>query len=523
MLSAVAAGAISTAALAGATVDPQQPMGAPLQGLTAEQLERFFAGMEAYDTPLQVGASGKKGGFDPLGYLGGSLLQAQAISDDCAEQIPDEATITANRVTNGAMGYGLVEAIPDDDIRAVVDAQPAAQQGMVHEVIALEDPPGSDLHVGRFGWKAQLATVLSFSGDASLMEMGLTNRLVGEENDPNGINPPELADCDTVPDPEDVPDGQGFDFIDRVTDFQRFLSGPPQTPKSGMSGEAIFETIGCAVCHHPSYTTADDPALEDALRNVSIRPYTDFALHNMGLGADFIADGDAGQQDMKTPPLWGVRWRDPIWHDGRFGAGTFESRITDAINEHGEFQSQGADSAAAYAALPQEDKDAVIAFLNSLGQREFDHSGNNIVDLADFFDFAACMEIDVPITPDDPCAISDIDQNQIVDMNDFASFMIVYEGYRGDCDGNGVLDLIDILNGDATDANQDGIPDSCEPTCDGDTNGSNGVDVDDLLAVLAQWGPCPGGVAPCSADLNIDGKVDVDDLLFVLAAWGPCP
>ena len=163
---------------------------------------------------------------------------------------------------------------------------------MAHMVAALEDPMGAPLRVGRFGWKSQVATVLTFSADAALNEMGLTNRFLMDDNDPNGIDPPVLMDCDTVLDPEDTPDGQGFDFVDRVTHFQRFLAQPPQTPRSGMTGEGTFDSIGCADCHHTQFTTADDPSLEDALRDQTIQPYSDFLLHNMGTLGDGIVQGD---------------------------------------------------------------------------------------------------------------------------------------------------------------------------------------------------------------------------------------
>ena len=161
-----------------------------------------------------------------------------------------------------------------------------------------------------------------------VQEMGITNRFLPFDNDPNGIDPPELAGCDTVPDDPtgmtyednlDLGNGVDREFIDVVTDFQRFMVPPPQTPRSGMAGEALFAQIGCADCHVPTFVTADDPGLEDVLRNREIHPYSDFLLHDMGLNADGIAQGDATIRELKTPPLWGLRLRPELWHDGRFG------------------------------------------------------------------------------------------------------------------------------------------------------------------------------------------------------------
>ena len=294
---------------------PQQPAGAPLLGLTEDQLERFFVGQEQFNRVFEVeeglgpifnqrscglchnnpvggpgsitvtraGLAGDKGGFDPLEELGGTLFQQEAISEDCAEVVPEEANVVAFRVTNGMMGYGLVEAIPDADIQYWADYPPSGEvSGKANIVSAAED----DLdHVGRFGWKADVPTMITFSAGASMNEMGITNPLNPEDNDPNGINPPELADCDTVADPE-----IGMEFIEQLADFQRFLTAAPQTPKSGMTGEEIFVNIGCADCHIAAFMTPDDPELEDAIRNKEIRQYTDYLLHDIGLAADFIQE-----------------------------------------------------------------------------------------------------------------------------------------------------------------------------------------------------------------------------------------
>jgi CxxC motif-containing protein (DUF1111 family) len=533
-------------------------MGDPLAGLTPEQLNRFNVGMLKYNEPLTVanglgpifnkpfcgnchtmplGGPGSitvtrfghadKGVFDPLDSLGGSLLQASAISLECQELIPEIAEIIEPRVTNGALAFGLVEAIPNQALLDNRDSQPSGQQGMANMVSAFEDdektPPNS--HVGRFGWKAQVATVLTFSADASLNELGLTNRFVQTENDPNGNNPPSLGApdfCDQVPDPEDGPDGEGLDFIDHVTFFQRFLGAPPQTPKSGMTGEQLFNRIGCAVCHTPSFTTADDPNLEDAIRNKVIRPYSDFLLHDMGENGDPIVQGDAYAGSVKTPPLWGLRKRDPMWHNGFAtpqGKG-FEGIVRAAIGFHGSVGSQASQSAQSFDDLSPEDQDLLIAFLGSLGQVEFDVDGDDNVNLGDFIGFHACYG--TVINPDLPCAIHDIDQDGDADLDDFASFMLVYVGPRRDCNNNGIFDLLDMLNGVVADVDNNGFADACEPTCDGDVNGTGSVDIQDLLSVVNQWGACAALPASCSGDADFDGVVNVTDLLATIAAWGAC-
>ncbi len=532
-------------------VDLQPRPGDPLPALDADQLERWVMGRTSFEANLSVenglgpifnqtscgschnnpvggpgtqtvtrfGRMSKKGGFDPLAELGGSLLQAQAIDDAVLEIIPEEADVISLRVTNGILAAGLIEAISDEDLLANRDAQPEELRGEAHMVSTFEDPNGP-LRVGRFGWKAQVATVLTFSADAAQNEMGLSNRFLPFDNAPNG-DMERLKEWDNVPDPEDLPDSEGVEFIDRVTDFQRFVAQPPQTPRGAMSGEGVFMAVGCAICHTPTFTTANDPALEDALRDQVIHPYGDFLLHDMGAAGDGIEQGAGGVRELKTPPLWGMRYRSPLWHDGRFLEGTFEERVTDAIMEHGAFGSQGVPSAEAFAALPTAQKQQLLAFLDSLGRVEFDGDGDGDVGVDDFHGysdttgFRGCF--DLSTTPDDPCAVHDVNQDGMVDMADFKQFLVALDTPPADCNGNGIADLREILMGAADDDN-DGILDECEP-CVGDVNADGSVDITDILAVIGDWGPCDG----CPTDLDGNAVVDVTDLLTLLQNWGPCP
>lgn len=479
---------------------PQPKAGRPLNGLTATQAARFQAGRQDFTRVMTVqdglgpifnqtscaschnnpvggpgsitvtrfGFTDGKGNFDPLTALGGSLLQQGAINAACVETIPSAANTTATRVTTSSLGIGLIEAIPDAAIAARELTPPSANvSGRVHWVHLLENPTGP-LRAGRFGWKSQLATVLSFSGDAAQNELGITNRLLPTENAPNG-NAALLQQFDTRPDPEAVADPTtGRDLVDRLTDYQRYLAAPPQTPRGGMTGEALFQAVGCADCHVASYTTSNDPALEPALRNQAIRPYSDFLLHDMGTAADFIPDGDASGQELRTPPLWGVRTKDPLWHDGRVAGGTLQTRIlgpTGVIFQHGAFGSEAAASAAAFANLSAAQKQQVVAFLDSLGRLEFDANGDgarNALDLPAFL--AARAGNGGPYTADMPQAVFDFNQDGFVNQTDLAAFAQVFEG---DCNGNATNDLQDVVSGASGDANENLVPDECE-TCQTD-------------------------------------------------------
>ncbi len=476
---------------------PQPKAGRPLNGLTGTEAARWQAGRQDFTRVMTVqdglgpifnqtscaschnnpvggpgsitvtrfGYTDGKGNFDPLTALGGSLLQQAGINPACVETVPAAANTTATRVTTSSLGIGLIEAIPDAAIAARELTPPSANvSGRVHWVHLLEAPT-APLRAGRFGWKSQLATVLSFSGDAAQNELGITNRLLPTENAPNG-NSTLLSQFDTRPDPEDQIDpATGRDMVDRLTDYQRFLAAPPQTPRSGMAGEAIFAAVGCADCHVASFTTSSSPTLESALRNKTIKPYSDFLLHDMGIAADFIPDGAASGQEIRTPPLWGVRSKDPLWHDGRVAGGTLQSRIlgpTGVIFQHGVFGSEAVASVAAFNNLSPADKQKVVAFLDSLGRLEFDGNADgarNSLDLPGFV--AASAGAGGPYTADAPQAVHDFNQDGYVNQTDLAAFALVFEG---DCNANGTNDLQDVVAGTSADSNGNLVPDDCE-TC----------------------------------------------------------
>ncbi len=509
----------------------QPAMGEPLLGLSQPEEDRFNIGLNRFDRVFTevdglgpafnqnsctschntggAGGSGTiavtrfglatKAGFDSLEMLGGSLFQLNGISPECSEQIPAEANVIIQRTTPSIFGAGLVEAIADADLLANETSPPDANvSGRAHMVPLLEGPAG--LHVGRFGWKAQLASILSFSADASLFEMGLTNRILQDEVDPNGAAPPNLIDCDGVADPEDGPEGGvpgNPHFIDRVTDFQRLLAAPPQTPRDGMSGEALFNSFGCAACHVSTWTTG--AAAESAIAFKTIKPYSDFLLHDMGGLGDGIVQGDATTTEMRTPSLWGMRIRPVLLHDGRASAGVFADRVREAVEWHDLPGSEAQVSAQAYLSASASDQAAVVAFLDSLGRREFDHDGNNIVGSFDLAVFRTCQG-GGPYSPDDPCAISDVDQDGDVDDDDFALFLTVYQGSQDDCNGNLVSDAIDIVDGTANDCNLNGIPDSCEGSFDVLATFINQLLIDDVVPA------CP------LYDANNDGKLNGADI-----------
>jgi CxxC motif-containing protein (DUF1111 family) len=361
--------------------------GAPLAGLTAAELADFHDGRDefvAVETPegglgpifnnsscVACHSAGGVGGastqtvtrfgrltqgqFDDLARLGGSLLQARAIDVAALERVPREASITTRRVTTPLFGAGLMEAVTDDTIEQNArKPQPDGVHGRVSYVL---DVATGQRRVGRFGWKAQHATLLAFAGDAYLNEMGVTSRFFPHENAPNG-RADLLARFDKLPDPEDVvePDS-GKGDIDHAADFMRLLAPAPTLPPTAdsLAGQRLFGNARCTACHTPALTTGN--SLVAALAHKPVALYSDLLLHDMGALGDGIAQETARGRDMRTAPLWGLRLRPAYLHDGR--ARTVEA----AIEAH---DGEAVASRRRFQAMTPTEKQQLVAFLRTL-------------------------------------------------------------------------------------------------------------------------------------------------------------
>ena len=319
--------------------------GDPLPGLTTEQLNLFLDGKDDFEktedvagglgpifnrdscvachsSPATGGASAinvtrfgmtVKGRFDSLDALGGSLLQENAITPEAQELVPSIANVVIQRNSTPLFGLGLIDAIPDSEIvrnaRAYPNERIKGRVGWVTDVVS-----GKRM-AGRFGWKAQQATVLGFAADAYRNEMGVTNRYFPTENAPNG-DLVRLAKTDFVQDPEDAPTTGLADF-EKVANFMLFLAAPPVTKPTPAtaSGKMLFEVAACSLCHTPTMRTGYSKIA--ALNNKEVRLYSDLLLHDMGSLGDGIVQAPAGPREMRTAPLWGLRASAPYLHDGR--------------------------------------------------------------------------------------------------------------------------------------------------------------------------------------------------------------
>lgn len=295
------------------------------------------------------------GVFDPLTAKGGTLLHQFAINPAVREFIPPEANVIAHRRTTPLFGLGLIEAIPDETIRQ--NAQLAKPDGVKGKLSTITDVASGQPRVGRFGWKAQHATLLSFAADAYLNEMGITSRFFPHDIAPNGKTN-LLQIFDTVADPEDQPDpATGKADVDRAADFMRLLGAPPTLAltAAAQAGQTLFSQAGCTVCHTPTFTTGTSPVA--ALNNKSVPLYSDLLLHDMGTLGDGIAQSVAGPREMKTPPLWGLRGNPFYLHDGR------AETVDQAIRAH---DGEAATAKGRYLQLTPAQKQQMLEFLHSL-------------------------------------------------------------------------------------------------------------------------------------------------------------
>lgn len=263
--------------------------------------------------------------------------------------MPAAATITVRRRTTPLFGLGLVDATPDSDFIAAA-AQQARGGGVTGRVNMVDNIRAGMKTVGKFGWKAQVPSLFQFSGDAYLNEMGITTADFPNESCPQG-NCAELA---FNPAPGINDDGSGPIAL---TNFMSLLAAPPRGTITGdvTAGEATFERIGCTACHTATQRTGSNPIA--ALDRKTYHPYSDFLLHDMGALGDGLEMGNSTGREMRTAPLWGLRFINNYLHDGR------ARTLDQAILAH---DGQARSARDQYVALAADPKSKLIAFLNSL-------------------------------------------------------------------------------------------------------------------------------------------------------------
>jgi CxxC motif-containing protein (DUF1111 family) len=358
------------------------------------------SGAASQVTELRVGHQGPEGHFHtpdiPIAHgaeviSGRSLVNDRAIcpngafpNNEIQERVPETETIRTFRLSLNLLGDGFVEAVADQTFIELAAQQCKSSHrkicGQVLQVPIVEAP--GQMSVGRFGWKDQHASLLSFAGDAYLNEMGITNRL----------QPDEVTKlCNTAPEPNDTPGPDGLSDIDRFARFVRATKAPARDSQLASSafakeGAGQFAKIGCAACHVETLTTA--PAgtkinggtftIPVALGSITFHPYGDFLMHDVGTGDGILQatkehygekvfqmmsgylskqDFESSRNKMRTAPLWGVRLRPRLMHDGA------SLTLRDAIlRHHGEANHVHE----RFEKLKRQEQEAIIEFLQSL-------------------------------------------------------------------------------------------------------------------------------------------------------------
>ena len=296
---------------------------------------------------------------------GGSLINDRAINAAIQERVPGAENVRTFRMSTNTLGDGYVEAIDSNTIVAIANAQPASMRGQVITVPVGE--AGGALRVGRFGWKNQQASLLSFSGDAYLNEIGITNKLFLTENSSLGRS---IAAFDGVADT--APNGE--DEEDDIEIFARFMRATRAPSRDNavagtadaQAGSTLFDQIGCATCHTRNITTAPAGTLINggafrvptALGSRIIHPFSDFLLHDVGTGDGIVQNGGQSTRNkLRTPPLWGSRTHDRHMHDGA------SLTFNDSILRHA---GEATGVINSYRALSLTQRNQLVTFLQSL-------------------------------------------------------------------------------------------------------------------------------------------------------------
>ncbi len=382
-----AAAAVAVTAACVRSLPEAAAVGDPLPGLTDEELVRFEAGRVLFNRIFAVdegtgplfnenqcsachtfpapGGTGEQlvikatrrlpdGSCDILAGEGGKNLRRQAIPSLARlgierDTIPSATAEIATFAVPFLFGLGAADLVPEDVLHETADPDDLDGDGISGRVGRTPDG-----RVGRFGRKADVATLHDFTHLALFNEMGITTTAHPRERGPNGAPLPGGADPAADPELDDA-------SADLITDFVRTLAPPPRAvPEPGAApviarGELLFTAIGCAACHTPYVTTGRSRLA--ALDRVRAPLYSDLLLHDLGPALAGTCAPAATETEYRTAPLLGLGARRSYMHDLR------AFNLERAVELHGgEARSAGA----AFVALPVIDRQALLRFLRSL-------------------------------------------------------------------------------------------------------------------------------------------------------------
>jgi CxxC motif-containing protein (DUF1111 family) len=346
-------------------------------GPTREARFPFF-----FNSNGTANTSAPNGGVESLFTISG-----RADAGNCNLQQPSFALAAqANnlifRIPTPLFGTGLVQSIDDSTLLA----NQAAQAGNGLGISGNFNRNGNDGTIARFGWKAQNKSLDLFSGEAYNVEMGISNEtfpqerpLPGEEVLGAGL-PANCLNLAAKGYPEDIthfaatassdPFTQNASIPSDVIAFSMFMkflapAVPSTTTPGGATsishGSAVFNSIGCSVCHTPTIRSTQPSNVTPSLGNAPVSAFSDFEIHHMGTGLnDNVSQGNAGGDQFRTAPLWGVGQRIFFLHDGR------TSNLLTAIRAHASSGSEGSQVVANFNSLSAASQQDVLNFLRSL-------------------------------------------------------------------------------------------------------------------------------------------------------------
>lgn len=262
------------------------------------------------------------------------------------------------RVAPAVIGLGPLEAVPEATLEALVDPDDRDGDRISGRVNPVWSDSAGRTRAGRFGGKANVATLADQNAGAALGDSALTSPLRPGSNCPPAQRACLAAALAEQPD-------LAASFLERLTLYTRLLAVPAQRDADDPAvqrGAALFRDVGCAACHLPTLRTAEAALPELALQ--TFHPFTDLLLHDLGEDlADGRPDGLATGREWRTAPLWGlgligrVNGHDRLLHDGRARG------FAEAVLWHGGEAEAARD---AFAGLERRDRDALVAFLASL-------------------------------------------------------------------------------------------------------------------------------------------------------------
>lgn len=346
-------------------------------GPTREARFPFF-----FNSNGTVNTSEPNGGVEDLYTVTGRSDAGTCTSSTALPQPSFATAVSENnvifRIPTPTFGTGLIENLDDSTL-------------LNNQLVNLNNDlgisgsfnrNGNDGTITHFGWKAQNKSLHIFAGEAYNVEMGISNLLFpqdrplpGEDQLQTGL-PSTCLNLSGTGYPEDTnnPGSAGAAILDDVSafaDFMRLLAPPPtggvvlngQSVSSSTisAGSALFVSTGCSTCHNPSPGTTQVSNVTTSLSKVPVNAYSDIEIHHMGTGlTDNVSQGNAGGDQFRTVPLWGLGQRIFLLHDGR------TTNLITAIQDHASHGSEASFVEEQFFNLNSTQQQEILDFLRSL-------------------------------------------------------------------------------------------------------------------------------------------------------------